>query len=584
MYKPRLYETDLKSELISSFGGFVDKIVIPENCFRFQENMSLRRYPALSPRGKRAFFDSVKGFFYGLFSKDKLCYIRDGYLYIGGDKIPEPYFGYSSAERVFVSMGARLVIFPDKVYVNTKDYSDYGYLEAEFTSSGAVCTLCAADGNSYDGYASSPTEPAESQNGDLWLDTSADTAVLKQYSENFGGWLELGGVRVKITCPGIGNQFKQYDGITLTGFDDAGLSGDYIIKDIDTDSITVTASITANVTVSGEFTVLRRVPDMDYVCESNNRLWGCSSEKNEIYASRLGDPTNFYAYEGISTDSFTASVGSDGQFTACIPYRGYILFFKENCVHKIYGQNPPYTVTTSYIRGVEKTSSKSLVCLNETLYYKSPTGVCAYEGGVPVEIGDDLGEGRFNRAVGGAVGNKYYLCMTDGKGKRALFCYREDKAMWTREDEIDISDFAVNNSNLYFIERQDDYYRLGIIDAENMYGSFSGELKGFAFEEDFEWCAKTGLWGLDLPQNKYYNTFTIRAVGEKGSQINVYYDTDSRGEYKHIETKHLEKTGSFNIEVRSPRCDHIEFMITGKGDVTIFSVMRKVTVGSDVYV
>ena len=584
MFKPFLNDVNNKSEFISAFGGLVDKTIIPENCFQQQHNMSLRRYPALSPRSKRAFSDSAKGLFYGLFSKEKLCYIRDGYLYIGGDKILEPYFGNSSDERIFVSMGSRLVVFPDKVYINTKDYSDFGYLEAEFTSSGAECLLCNANGEVYDAFTPSVTEPTDGKNGDLWLDTSGEDPILKQFSETMGSWVELSGTRVKIICPGIGTQFKVHDGVTLSGFDEAGISGDYIIRDCDVDYITITASVSSKVTITDDFTISRKVPQMDFVCESNNRLWGCSSEKNEIYASRLGDPTNFYAYEGISTDSFAVSVGSDGEFTACTPYRGYILFFKENCVHKIYGQNPPYTVTTSYIRGVEKTSGKSLVTLNETLYYKSPTGVCAYEGGVPVNIGEDLGEGRYNRAVGGAVGNKYYICMTDKTGKRNLFCYHEDKAMWTREDDIDISAFAVNDCNLYFVERRDEYHRLGIIDSDNMYGSYAGDMKGFKLEDDFTWSFKTGLWGLDLPFNKYYNAFTIRGRGEKGAEISIAYDVDSRGDYTHCFTKDLDETGSFNIHINAPRCDHIEFLVKGIGDVTIFSVMRDIGIGSEVYV
>ncbi len=562
----------------------MNKTIIPENCFSHQENMSLRNFPALSPRAKRGYFDSIKGYFYGLFSKEKLCYIRDGYLYIGGEKILEPYFGLSSDERTFVSMGSRLVIFPDKVYINTKDYSDYGTLEAEFTSTGAVCSLCNTNGEDYTDYIPSATEPESGSNGDLWLDTSDETPVLKQFSQGMGSWVELSGTRVKITCPGIGVQFKLHDGVSLSGFEKAGISGDYVIKDIGPEFIIITASVSSKITITDEFTVSRRVPDMDFVCESNNRLWGCSSEKNEIYASRLGDPTNFNAYEGISTDSFAVSVGTDGEFTACIPYRGYVLFFKENCVHKIYGQNPPFTVTTSFIRGVEKTSSKSLVRLNETLYYKSPTGVCAYEGGVPVNIGEDLGEGRYSRAVGGAVGNKYYICMNDNKGCRHLFCYDEEKAIWTREDEIDISFFTVNDSNLYFVERQNDYHRIGLLDAENMYGSFTGELKGFEFEDDINWSFRTGLWGLGLPCNKYYNSFTIRGRGEKGSVMRVFHDINSSGEFTQCAEEYLDETRSFNIRINSPRCDHIQFLFEGKGDITIFSVMRNIGLGSDVYV
>ena len=55
------------------------------------------------------------------------------------------------------------------------------------------------------------------------------------------------------------------------------------------------------------------MPDLDFICESENRLWGCSNETRTIYASALGDPTNFFSYQGLSTDSYAVAVGSEGR-------------------------------------------------------------------------------------------------------------------------------------------------------------------------------------------------------------------------------------------------------------------------------
>lgn len=309
-----------------------------------------------------------------------------------------------------------------------------------------------------------------------------------------------------------------------------------------------------------------------------------SSENNEIYASKLGDPTNFNSFRGISTDSYAVSLGSDGEFTAAVNYRGYILFFKENCVHKIYGQNPPYTVTTSYIRGVQKGSHASVVCINESLYYKSPVGVCAYEGGIPINISAPLGNRYYTEAVGGVLMNKYYICMTDVKGARNLFCFDTEKRLWHREDNIDIRSFATNNCNLYFNEKTAEGYRLGVIDGENMYGNFTEELSGFTLEDDFSWYALSGIWGLGIPENKYYGNFLIRATGEKNSCIKVSCDTDSENEFSQFGEVKVDKTGSILIPVTMPRCDHLRMKIEGKGKVTLYSLMRKLETGSDMNV
>lgn len=584
MYKPFLENVDKSRELITTFGGYNHNLVIDDNDFYNSMNLSSDNYPALSPRNKRAFFSSVKGNVSGIYSKTKLCYIRDGYLYYGGEKVESYYFGNSQKERTFVSMGARLVVFPDNVYINTNDFNDYGTLDAYYTCDYADVFMCRGDGDNLGDYAAGPTEPETAVNGDLWLDTSGDKHVLKQYYESIGTWADIGSSYVSICNTGIGSGFKAGDGITLDGFETVGLNGSHIIKDCGEDFITISGTVECAYLVEGELSVTRSVPQMDFVCENNNRLWGCNSQKNEIYASKLGDPTNFNVFSGISTDSYAVSVGTDGDFTAAVSFRGYILFFKEHCVHKIYGSNPPYTVTTSFLRGVQKGSHNSVKCLNETLYYKSPTGVCAYEGGVPVDVSAPLGKEHFTDAVGGTYKNKYYICMTDIYNNRTLFCFDEERALWHREDNIDIRSFANNNCNLYFLEKQGDSYRLGLIDGENMYGDFTGELAGFTTEDEVNWYCETGLWGLHNPVNKYYTTITIRAFGEKDSSFIFRYQCDSKDEYVTVCEKNLAVKGSFNVPLTTPRCDHLRLKLCGKGKVNVYSLLRKVERGSEDYV
>lgn len=584
MYKPPLYTTDKTRELISSFKGYENNLIIDENAFCYEENISSDNYPVIAPRNKRAFFEVYGDKLHGLFSKEKLCYINNNTLYYGAETVKGLQLPDIQGQRTFVSMGSLLVIFPDKVYVNTENLTDYGSLEATFTGTKAECTLCRGDGDLYESYSVGSTPPEKPVHGDLWVDTSLTEHALKQYSAETEGWIELEGKYIRISCPGIGEGFNQYDGVELTGFEALGISSNHIICDKGDDYLVIAGILDKNITINTAFTVKRRVPDMDFVCESGNRLWGCSSKNNEIYASKLGDPKNFFTYMGISTDSYTASVGSGGEFTGLIPYRGYILFFKENCVHKIYGQNPPYTITTSYIRGVQKGSNKSLCCLNETLYYKSPNGICAYEGSLPVDVSADLGKAYYTNAVAGTLNNKYYICMTNVKGERELFCYDEERLLWHREGNIDIKEFANNNMNLYFVVCNDGLNRLGIIDGVNMYGNFLGQLKGFCPEDDFEWCLETGLWGLDLPEYKYYSAVRLRAIAEKGSFIQVSFQYDSSGKWEKQFSARLNKTGSFSMPFTTPRCDHLQMQIKGQGNVKIVSIARSIESGSDINV
>lgn len=84
-------------------------------------------------------------------------------------------------------------------------------------------------------------------------------------------------------------------------------------------------SVEAAQTVSME----RRVPELDFVTECDNRVWGCNSRENVIYGCKLGDPTNWFSYRGIAADSYAVTVGSDGAFTGAASCMGYALFLRR---------------------------------------------------------------------------------------------------------------------------------------------------------------------------------------------------------------------------------------------------------------
>lgn len=138
--------------------------------------------------------------------------------------------------------------------------------------------------------------------------------------------------------------------------------------------------------------IKRSVPDMDYICSSNNRLWGVSNATNTIYASALGDPANFNVYDGVSTDSYAVAVGSDGEWTGIIGFNGGVLCWKEDKLHKIIGSYPAEYYMTEYtVSGVCKNAHGSMAIINETLYYQGVDAIYAYSGSIPQPISKALG-------------------------------------------------------------------------------------------------------------------------------------------------------------------------------------------------
>ena len=134
---------------------------------------------------------------------------------------------------------------------------------------------------------------------------------------------------------------------------------------------------------------------MDFVTECQNRLWGCyygirdGETVNEIFCCKLGDFKNWECYMGISTDSYRASVGTDGVWTGAVTYLGYPMFFKENFLHKVYvSATGAHQITSTALDGVQKGSADSLAIVADTLIYKTRTGIAQFDGSMPVPISD----------------------------------------------------------------------------------------------------------------------------------------------------------------------------------------------------
>jgi hypothetical protein len=343
------------------------------------------------------------------------------------------------------------------------------------------------------------------------------------------------------------------------------------------DWIVVKGIIDNAITQDKPITITRKMPYMDFIIESGNRLWGCRYGKNaneeivnEIYASKLGDFKNWNCFMRISTDSYVAPVGTDGQFTGAITHLGYPLFFKENCVHKVYGNYPAnYQIQTTACRGVQKGCEKSLAIVNEVLYYKARSAVCAYDGSLPVEMSSALGEMSYHNAVAGSLGNKYYISMSDANEEYHLFVYDTLKGMWHREDDTQATEFCNCRGDLYYI----DY-------ADNQIKTVRGT--GITDPSQIKWEAVTGIIGTDSPDKKYISRMDVRMSLDVGARVAFYAEYDSSGEWEYLFTMDGVKLRNFAVPIRPQRCDHMRLKIIGTGDAKIYSICKTIEQGSDI--
>lgn len=595
MKYPTLTANPASREMVDTFLGYDHNLRIGEGEFFDMKNMTSDHYPILSPRGKRGVYAKPENP-QGMIGKDALCYV-DGAEFVMGEYRVDLGLSTQAVDcpKTLVSMGAYVIILPDKKYINTADIMEYGSIEAEVTTQAEVTfTLCRADGTSYGEQYSQATEPTDPSNMTLWVDTSTTPNSLKQWSESSGTWISIATTYVKIQSAGIGRGFDQYDGIEITGLKGmilhdnttgeeiedttqlAALEGSAIIWDKADDYIVVAGILDRVRSITDPVTISRKMPVMDYVIESKNRLWGCryglnskGEFVNELYASKLGSFKNWSCYMSVSTDSYAVSMGTDGPFTGAVTYQGMPVFFKENCLHKVYGDYPSnFQVQDTACSGVQQGCHRSLAIVNNVLYYLARKGVCAYDGSLPVEVSSAFGGARYSGGVAAACGDKYYISMCGPDGAWNVFVYDTAKEMWHREDALRAEAFCACKDELYCI----DY------DSKQIITMLGG---GGEWEEKVDWMVQTGELGLSSPDMKYISRLVLRLCLSKGSSLTVYAQYDMEEDWHPLFTIHGTDLRSFSLPVRPRRCDFLRLRMEGRGEAKIYSITKTIEQGSD---
>ena len=594
---PILNEVSRYREMTSNFGGYNHQLSCQDGEFYDMKNMTSQYYPVLSPRQNRGIVRQLTNP-QGILDKEEMMWIDGGKLYVNGEEKALTGVTISTEAnmnpKTMAKMGAYVIIMPDKIWYNA-DNGECGYMESKYESAGKVTfTLCEANGTAITWHDAAHYETNAPANGDYMMSTSNGKTSLKVYSSITSTWATVATTYMQISCTGIGKGFAKEDGVKIsindvTGTwayatnifvnkeDDGRLSTNTHIVDITDDCITIIGILDENKEFDSlGLKVERLVPDMAFITESNNRLWGCSKDGHEIYCCKLGDVKNWNCFMGISTDSWAVTIGSDGKFTGAVTYLGYPIFFKEDCLIKIsISSSGGHQTKETRCRGVQKGSERSLSILNETLFYKSATCVCAYTGSLPVSISDALGEVRYYDAVAGTIGNRYYISMRDSDGKYHMFAYDSKTGIWCKED---------NTNALYFCKHADDLYYIDIADnkMKSVRGTLLFDVPEKKEEGKFDWLVESGNIGYSSPDNKYVARINVRISLEFGTNVDFYLQYDSSDKWEHKFNMSGKGTRTFTVPVIPKRCDHFKYKIVGKGGCKVHSITKTIEQGSDI--
>ncbi len=518
----------------TQFGGYDHTLGASNGALWDMENMAGDLYPVLSPRRRRWIAGKLK--------KPNGLYAHDGLYWADGDGF------YAKGKRVgavtdcrkrFASLGAYIVILPDKAYYNRLT-GEFGALEAEWNG-GAVIR----DG----------TFAGEKARANTICAQGVDWAA----------------------C------FREGDAVTISGCAAHPENNKTsVIREIDGDELRFYENVFAigeGGDNEGAVTIARTVPELDFICENENRLWGCKGDT--IYACKLGDIFNWNVFDGLATDSYAVDVASAGDFTGCCSYLGYPVFFKEEHIYKVYGSKPAnFQVMGSASMGVEAGSAESCAIAGETLFYLSRAGITAYTGGIPQSVAAPFGVQRFQNAVGGSDGTRYFVSMEDQDGGWHLFVYDTRRGLWHREDSREAVGFGWDGE-LYFLDASGTLWMDGR--ARSAPGEYrrEGPVAWSVEWADFYESAGSSSSSIPIPQEKGIGKLLVRLELDGDARADILIQFDSDGVWHTVRSLDAHTKRSWYLPIVPRRCDHFRLRLEGVGGCRVYSLTREVYTGSE---
>lgn len=532
---------------VIEFKGYDVRNVIDPGSMREMKNLASDEYPCIAPRKKRGIHSDNYVTPSTLLARgDKLAVCDSTSFYYDGElkfDFEQSYDG----ERQMQAINKKIVIYPDKIYydIETGEHGSLGnaihptrvdFLKDQVTFE-TRATFTLPSGEDLKGFKEGDAISFKGMSKAIIgyitkKDNNVDNVIIEKIDyTNKRMWFAEG----NISYPTKASE--------TDGFYDTGESG------------------------SG-FTVEREVPDLDFILEYNNRMYG--TKDNTIYASKLGDPTNWNFFgTGTAESSYSAEVGTDGEFTGIAAHPTHIVFFKENCIHKLYGHKPAnYQIITTACIGLEKGSHKSIQLVNGAILYKSREGIMVYTGEIPTLISRNFGQIKYDSAAAGTDQLKYYLSMRNKEeDKWYMFVYDLDKELWHIEDNTHAIMFAYVNNELVYSDADRGVVMQVIGKGDNIEN------------EPVEWYAKFGDYDEFVENKKVYSKIEMRLLMEPESSFSTWISING-GAWECVQHLYSEFRRAVEMPIVPRRCDKFAIMITGKGDVKLESMTRLVREGT----
>lgn len=357
--------------------------------------------------------------------------------------------------------------------------------------------------------------------------------------------------------------------------------------DIDNNVISVDKDLTSGTEASNAVWLESdELPTFEFICSKDNRIWGCATEtdsgakKQIIYASALGNPYVFDEYSSL-LGGWATEVECDDDWTGCAALPSTLLFFKERKIIRVLGNDPSeFTCYTSNVEGVKKGCWRSIVNINDTIYYLGAHGVYAYNGSVPMRLSERLGDKMYGDAAAGTDGIHYYIQMAEvdidynRQTPYTLYVYNLMQGFWTAHD-TQTERMLFGQGNTLGIT----YLKGGKLYMTNP----ANDSEGIPFEMVFKpiYATITGSWNRSTQvflKKRYLKTSIRMECGDEGTYT-IYCQFDD-GEWEEIgkrlpDTPTEKKSGVDIYAIPNNHCDRFRMKITGEGNVRLLGIQRE---------
>lgn len=350
---------------------------------------------------------------------------------------------------------------------------------------------------------------------------------------------------------GCSTQFAVNDTVAISDASGNVLYSAATIRYINGDTIGFYANTLTKINgTNNNITLSRTAPKLSTLCESNNRLWG--TDGNTIYACALGDPLNWNRYDGLSDDSYAVTVASDGAFTAAAHYGTHVCFFKENCIHKLYGSKPSnYQVVTVIAPGVKSGCARSIATIGSVLYFCGAGGIYAYDGDTPSCISSNIDDTHIAFAVGTA---QQYIAYT---GERTI-AFDTVRKLWYPQSHDWLCDMAYTGGVVFLLHPAGELCRRDA-DIDNA--------------KPREWWVQLADMDDTASNQKRLQKLVIQADVQRQGYLRIDVRTDD-GQWHEVYAVEGTHNKVMNIPVYPNRCLSMGIRFRAYGNVTIRSIDR----------